>query len=205
MNLGLWWKRNIARIEAATSGYLPQMGWIETRACRLALDRAGAAIPWFTYPAIALLSDRVKPTWQVLEFGAGMSTIWWTKRVGEVVAVEHDALWAKRVASQCDARLLVAGDETPATYLAPVSQLGGFDVVVVDGIFRNECIQAALGLLGESGVVILDDAQRKEYAAGTALLHQHGFRALPLHGPQPVSKRAGCTTIFYRQNNVMDL
>jgi len=206
MNLGLWWKRNVARVEAATSGYLPQMGWIETRACRLARDRAGRAIPWFTYPAIALLSERVKPTWRVLEFGAGMGTIWWTTRAGEVVAVEHDRLWAKRVASQCDARLLVAGDESPSTYLAPVSQLDGvFDMVVVDGIFRNECIEAALGLLGESGVVILDDAQRKEYEAGFALLHRHGFRALPLHGPQPVSKHAGCTAIFYRDNNAMGL
>jgi len=205
MNLGLWWKRNVARVEAATSGYLPQMGWIETRACRLARDRAGRAIPWFTYPAIALLSERVKPTWRVLEFGAGMGTIWWTTRVAEVVAVEHAPLWAKRVASQCGARLLVAGNETPTTYLAPVSQLRGFDLVVVDGIFRNECIQAALGLLDESGVVILDDAQREEYASGIALLERHGFRVLPLHGPQPVSKHAGCTAIFYRHNNVMGL
>jgi hypothetical protein len=54
-------------------------------------------------------------------------------------------------------------------------------------------------------VIVLDDAQREGYTPGIELLRTLGFRAIELHGPQPVSKHAGCTAILYRDDNVMGL
>ncbi|WP_266169825.1 class I SAM-dependent methyltransferase [Dyella subtropica] len=198
-------KRQLARIEAATSGYLDQIGWITTRAAGLATDKAGHPIPWFTYPAIALLSDRVRASWRVLEFGAGMGTLWWSQRVREVTAVEHSSTWASQVAAQCSARILRAADDTVASYVGSAHGSGPYDVVIVDGLYRNECLEAATDLLGSGGVIILDDAQREEYVPGIEHLRSMGYRMLPLHGPQPVSKHPGCTSIFYRDHNVLGL
>ena len=39
-------------------------------------------------------------------------------------------------------------------------------MVIVDGIHRNECLLAARDLVVPDGIVILDDAQRPEYASG---------------------------------------
>jgi SAM-dependent methyltransferase len=197
--------RLLARIEAGTSGYLPQMGWIESRARRRAIDAAGQPIPWFTYPAVRLLEERVRAHWRVLEFGAGGGTLWWAGRVREIVAVEHHAQWAKQVASSCSARVLEVGDASAADYTAGVAPLAPFDVVVVDGLFRNECLALAPSLLAPGGVVVLDDAQRPEYAPGSQGLLAQGFRLLPLHGPQPVSKHPGCTSFFYRGDNALGL
>lgn len=198
-------KRCLARVEAATSGYLQQVGWMSTRAQGLAKDKDGNPIPWFTYPAIELLSGRARPDWRVLEFGAGMGTLWWSRKVGSVTAVEHSPEWARQVAAECDARILLTTEDSADAYMRPA--LGGapYDVVIVDGIFRNECLNAAAGLIGPAGIIILDDAQRIEYAPGVARLMDQGYRMLPLHGPQPVSKHPGCTAIFYRDHNVLGL
>lgn len=205
MTIRSWFWRQLARVEAASNGYLGQVGWFNTRATRLAKDAAGNPIPWFTYPAIRLLEERVRPQWRVLEFGAGMGTQWWCERVKEVVAVEHDSKWANHVSSQCRARVLPAGHLSAADYIRPSIGTGSYAVVIVDGLYRNECIELAPDMLDDSGIIVLDDAQRPEYGVGIDHLRSLGFRVLPLHGPQPVSKHPGCTAIFYRDGNILGL
>jgi precorrin-6B methylase 2 len=203
MSIRLSVRRLLARIEAATSGYLVQVGWIQTRASHVARDAAGRPTPWFTYPAIRLLGDRVHREWRVLEFGAGMGTLWWSDRVREVTAVEHDEAWATQVSAQCNARVLRVDGATAESYVRPARGTGPYDVVIVDGLHRNECLAAAPDLLTPAGVIVLDDAQREEYHTGIEALRTLGFRILELHGPQPVSKHPGCTAIAYRDDNVL--
>jgi hypothetical protein len=198
-------KRCLARVEAATSGYLQQVGWISTRAQGLAKDKDGNPIPWFTYPAIELLSDRARADWRVLEFGAGMGTLWWSRKVGAVTAVEHSQEWATQVSAQCKAQILLTTGDSAEAYMQAALASAPYDVVIVDGIFRNECLDAAALLVAPAGVIILDDAQRTDYAPGVSRLLEQGYRMLPLHGPQPVSKHPGCTAIFYRDQNVLGL
>lgn len=195
----------VARLEVTFSGYLHSIGWFGTRASRRAHDARGAPIPWFTYPAIALLAERVRPHLRVLEFGSGMGTLWWAGRTAECIAIEHDAAWADQIRARCPASIRQVPGDTPGDYVAAAEGLGRFHVVVVDGLHRNECLAAAMELLSEDGIVILDDAQRPEYAPGLALVQARGFRTLPMHGPQPVSKHAGCTMILYRPGNVLGL
>jgi hypothetical protein len=205
MSLKLWFGRQLARIEAATSGYLVQMGWIETRAARTARDAAGNPIPWFTYPAIRFLQERARRDWRVLEFGAGIGTLWWSRHVGAVTAIEHDAAWAAQVSTQCDATLLRADGGDADAYVGAARGLGMFDLVIVDGLYRNECLAAAPALLSDRGAIVLDDAQREEYRPGVDALRALGFRVLELHGPQPVSKHPGCTAFLYRDGNALGL
>lgn len=200
-----WLRTLMARYEIATSGYFNAIGWFNTRATGQAKDVVNQPIPWFTYPAIAFLSERVNPEWRVLEFGAGIGTQWWAKRVGCHTAIEHDPAWARRVAKGSAANVLTTSGESAEQYLAPTLGLALFDVVIVDGIFRNECLGAAPGLLSESGIILLDDAQRAEYRPAIDSLLAMGFRWLPFHGPQPISKHIGCTAALYRPDNVLGI
>lgn len=207
MSSPLWLRRGIARVEAATSGYLPQLGWVESRAAKVARDPCGRPIPWFTYPAICFLEGRVKSDWRVLEFGAGMGTLWWKSRVAEVLAIEHDAAWATKISEQCDARVIRVSGETADSYIKPALAATNdcYEVVIVDGLYRTECLLSAPKILKKSGVILLDDAQRSEYRDGVRALVDLGFRLIELHGPQPVSKHPGCTAILYRSDNVLGL
>lgn len=201
----MWVRRCIARIEAGSSGYLDQIGWVRTRAERIASDVDGEPTPWFTYPALYLLRERVKPEWRVLEFGAGMGTLWWSRHVREAVAIEHDAVWASHVANKCSAQLLRVPANSSGAYIQSALGTGLYSVVIVDGIFRNECLAIAPNLLCDDGVIVLDDAQREEYRPAIEVLRKQGFKLLELHGPQPVSKHPGCTAFLYRDVNVLGL
>ena len=201
----LWARKLLARYEAAASGYFDAVGWFNTRATRRALDAHGRPIPWFTYPAIALLESRIRDDWRVLEFGSGMGTLWWSSRVEEHVAIEHDPGWAEMIAAQSRAKLHRVNGATTESYLAPTHGMERFDVVIIDGIHRNACLLATPALLSANGFAILDDAHRPEYKSGVDALRAQGYRILPLHGPQPVSKHAGCTAILYRPDNALGL
>lgn len=180
------------------------MGWVETRARNLALDASGAAIPWFTYPAIGFLERRVKAEWRILEFGAGMGTVWWNRVANHVLSLEHEVGWFTRISADCPG-VIKTNSASAGDYFRPALDTGTYDVIVVDGLFRKECLAIAPSLLNESGFIVLDDAERPEYETAIGSLLDRGFRAVEFRGPQPVSKRPGCTTIFYRDRNLLGL
>lgn len=205
MKLNIFFRSILARIEITTSGYFAQLGWFRSRATKMAIDAEGQSIPWFTYPAIQFLEERVACDWSVLEFGSGMGTIWWSRRTAEVTSVEHSPEWARRIASRCEATVVTTSGTTAEDYLNGVHLGGGYHIVIVDGLYRNECLTIAPTLVCSKGIIILDDAQREEYRSSIDRLRCLGYRTLPLHGPQPVSKHPGCTMIFYRDENVLGL
>jgi len=57
------------------------------------VDRRGQAIPFYSYPALEFFDHMDLKTATVLEFGAGMSTIWWAKRAQRVVSLETNPEW----------------------------------------------------------------------------------------------------------------
>jgi hypothetical protein len=51
--------------------------------------------PWITYPVIDYLKGFLRPEHRVFEYGGGGSTLFFVKRVAEVVTVEHNQEWFK--------------------------------------------------------------------------------------------------------------
>ena len=57
-------------------------------------------LPWITFRAIRWLLSYLKPEMTVFEYGAGGSTLFLAKRVGELVSVEHDETFHSLVAGR---------------------------------------------------------------------------------------------------------
>ena len=72
-------------------------GHIRSSFRRKAMDRNGAAIPWYTYPAIFQLDHVNFVDRDVLEFGGGQSTIWWAQRAKSVLCFDSDPDWCERI------------------------------------------------------------------------------------------------------------
>ena len=53
----------------------------------------GSPLPWYTYPAIDFLAQRDFNARNVLEFGGGQSTDWWSARARSVLTIEEDRDW----------------------------------------------------------------------------------------------------------------
>jgi predicted O-methyltransferase YrrM len=133
--------------------------------------------PWLTEEAINFLENFLlsKPDAKILEFGAGSSTIWFSRKTKNLVSVEHNPDWFARInqilllsdaSSEVDLRLI------PRPYYKICEEFPDdfFDLVLVDGRNRNGCILHATRLIKSGGVLMLDNAERHYYKKGLALL-----------------------------------
>lgn len=153
-------------------------GWRRWCASLLAIHQPQRMIaldcPWWHVEATRQVAEflAVRPGARVFEYGSGASTAWLARRAHEVISVEHHGEWHKLltplVAEFGNARLWhreLAGE----AYIGAIDEAGGeFDLIVVDGRRRIECLQRALPRLKPGGIVLFDDSGRSRYRAGIA-------------------------------------
>jgi hypothetical protein len=187
---------------------LRQDGWIRSRREQACVDLDGRPVPWITYPAIDFLLRHVRPELEVFEYGCGASTLWWASRVRRVVAVEHEESWAQRIASQAPPHVtvthvpLASGDEYARNVLA---HGGPFDVVVIDGRRRVDCVSHAMAGLRPEGVILFDNTDRDEYAQGVAQLALAGFHRIEFIGLAPMVDFKSETSLFFHGENCLGI
>ncbi|WP_114952372.1 FkbM family methyltransferase [Sphingosinicella terrae] len=198
--------RNLGELFLWRESFLRSTGWTRSRREGAAVDVDGDPIPWYTYPAIRFLEDRIPPTTRLFEFGMGNSTLWWSRKAKQIITCEGDQGWFDRIASQMpdnvEALLIPDSD----SYVrAAVDRGGPFDIVVVDGRRRVRCCRNSLPVISQAGVVIWDDFHRPYYHEGRAFLAEAGYRELPFWGMTPITARESCTSIFYRTGNLLGI
>lgn len=190
-----------------TEGYLAETGWVRSVLATGVLDAAGAPQPWTTLPFIDFIRPRLRQEWTVFEYGAGASTLFYARRVSRVFAVEHDEAFARALQPRlpANAAVLVRAVGSDAYVRAALECVPPPALVVVDGRDRLRCIEAVVPALATDAVLVLDDAERADYAPATSRLRAAGFRAVEFWGLPPGGVRNKCTTVFYRANNVLGL
>lgn len=191
------------------SGYLYEEGWFRSLEEKKPVDKDGNPIPWFTYPAIEFLKERLNKDMIAFEYGCGNSTLFFSERIKEIVSIETDRDWYNKIKfklkSNCN---LIFYDNNSADYNYPeaIKQFNKiFDVIIVDAIERNEVIKIAADYLSNSGVLILDNSDVEDYKIGIEYLMAKGFKKLDFWGIQAAYINRTCTTIFYRPDNCLGI
>ena len=169
------------------------------------VDQFGSPLPWLNYSLIRLLDERLHDGLRVFEYGSGYSTLYFAARTKSVISVEHVSEWVQELLPFLPTNAQVTAVAPGADYIQAPSTHPPFDVVLVDGLDRVDCVHAALPALTPAGVIILDDTHRTEYQTLLAQLRQKGYKTLTLYGPKPTSIIEAQTTIIYRSDNVLGL
>lgn len=151
-------------------------------------DMVHLDLAWWSYAAIdevsTLLAERPA---QVFEYGAGASTAWLAVRASYVTSVEHEAGFVEvltpMLAHLTNVEVMLvpavrsAAPAVPSRrrghdgldfsdYVKAIDAVPGeLDLVVVDGRARVACVRQALPRLASDGVLLLDNADRDEYAS----------------------------------------
>lgn len=155
----------------------------------------GDPLPWFTYPAIEFLRQFDFSGKRVFEYGAGNSSLFWAARAGEVVAVESDAQWYNRISGSSPPNLHLNLNVDKESYVACITrQEGKFDVIVIDGQWRNACAEICDAYLNTHGMIIIDNSDR--HYRGCDLLREKGYLQIDFSGLSPVNRYASTTSIF---------
>ena|SRR3990167_7073207 len=138
--------------------------------------------PWLTNQAkdflVEWFKDKKDP--KVLEFGAGGSTIWFSKRTKNLTTIESQADWfghakdnldSQKECNSVDLRLI------PMDYYQVCNELDNesFDLVLIDARYRVKCIEASRCLLKPGGILMLDNADRCKYSVLDSLMEGWQF------------------------------
>lgn len=200
--------RTYRRLIADQTSYLYLTGWAQSLQAGKPIDSEGNPIPWMNFPAIRFLKERLTPDLNLFEFGSGYSTFFYADRVQTVTSVEYDAQWFQVVKSQApkNVKLIFQPQDIDGDYCRVIgSTKEQYDVVIVDGRDRVNCVKQSVSALSPSGVILLDDSQRGKYREGIEFAKGNGFKALSFEGLKATGGAIDRTTIFYRQGNCLDL
>ena len=146
-------------IDLGGIAYMPRSLW---SVCLLKVFSYRQKRPWLGYRAVERLDEIIKPDWRILEFGSGMSSLFLSRRCGHLVSVESDSVWFEQMRrlfaehgfKNVDYRFRGPDDYTAHADLPERS----FDLVVVDGIIRDQCMLTALDKVKSGGYVFFDNS-----------------------------------------------
>lgn len=193
-------------LSLCTSGYLVETGWTRSVRDGSPVDYAGRPLPWVTLPYIDFIESRLRSSVAVFEYGSGASTLFYAQRVAKVDAVEHDPVWFAKLKLQLPgtARVRLVPLDQDGEYARSIGNWGErYDLVIVDGRDRVNCIRQSIAHLADGGCLVLDDSERSEYRAGCDFMAQHGYKRLDFWGMAPALTYKKCTSIFYPQTNCL--
>ncbi|WGD55354.1 hypothetical protein QA641_16635 [Bradyrhizobium sp. CB1650] len=182
-------------MEILANGY----GQLRTFDIHRPVDTIGQALPWFTYPAIEYLKRFNFKGWRVFEYGAGQSTVYWSRRGAIVTSVEHNPQWFAEVKEALPGAAISHRSDKEA-YVNAVGDEGvRFNVIVIDGVWREACADACIPHLSDDGILILDNSDWY-HQAGTRI-RSKGFLEVSFSGFGPVNNYTWTTSLFFRLPN----
>ena len=148
-------------------------------------------IPWLSPRAVEYFESLLTPDMRVLEHGSGGSTLWLASRVESVVSIEQDQDWVGAVKNQAPQNVQVL--MTLPEFEQP------YDLLLIDGEpleDRKKYLSSAMMLVRSGGIVILDNANRPQYAEERKVLQEYASSRFTVDTNEPGT--SFLVTDFYR-------
>jgi len=157
-----------------------KFGFLESSKNDVPVDGDGSIMPLYTYPCYEWINSIDWDSADIFEFGCGFSSVFWKEKNANVYGVDHDLEWINRV-------------NNGATYEPDLKKYPNiinnfdkkFDVIIIDGRSRYDCVLPSISKLKFGGMIILDNSDlhksTKELLDNQNLIpiHFHGFK--PIH------------------------
>lgn len=178
----LWLPNSVATGFGITRRLAQHPSAITTMGAIFRADTAAeGAGPWWNTRAVSYLGEHLRDGDRVFEWGSGRSTDWLVSRGALVTSIEHDYEWVEKVTERCpeadiraipgsgigtteDQQLKIQGGARLFfdDYIAAINEFAdsSFNIVIVDGMCRPECLRAALPKVRPGGLIIVDDTDK---------------------------------------------
>ncbi|HEY4653098.1 MAG TPA: hypothetical protein VIH22_01220, partial [Cyclobacteriaceae bacterium] len=213
------------------NGALSSSGWLLSARKGSSVDKNGEPLPWLTYPLIHFLEPRLTRQLDVFEYGSGNSTLWFARRVATISSVEYDARWYAKIRGQLpgNAGIRFIDVRDKDTYgqmafrklpdsdpnMAYVHAIRNkrkdqktdpcYDLIIVDGLFRPDCIAVGIHHLKAGGVLLIDNTNHADIQPFLEGLKNTGFKCIDFWGMCPIEPIISCSSIYYQENNWLNI
>lgn len=162
----------------------------------MSVNKAGEPIPWYTYPAIEFLEQFNIKEKTVFEWGCGNSSLYFSKRVKNITSIEHDADWYQKVAAKLQPNQQLV-HEPLEKYPGGIRNFTEkYDIIIVDGQRRFDCVKECQDFLKDDGMIILDNSDWF-YVSAAYLKEKLGLIQVDFHGFGPINDYTWTTSIFF--------
>ncbi len=153
--------------------YLPHAVW-----SAVALKAFGywTKSPWLSYRGVREIDRLIRPEWRVLEFGSGMSSLFFAARCADLVSIESDSDWYARMrprlesveGCRVDYRLRSEADYAALDDVPDDT----FDFALVDGLQYDRTAATAVRKVRPGGYIYMDnsDIPYDEFSVGRQTL-----------------------------------
>lgn len=126
-------------------------------------------LPWLTAESILYLDNFLKPNFEVLEFGSGGSTLFFSRRCQRVTSFETNIKWFNRIKEIINEKALNNISYFYIDEYKEVCDKKLFDCILVDTISdgkveRVDLMDFSLSHLRENGIIVLDNYGRYNYS-----------------------------------------
>jgi hypothetical protein len=168
------------------------------------INERGEPIPWYTYPAIEFLNQFDFSDKKVFEFGSGNSSLYWSERCLSLISIEHDQDWFNKTKNniRSNQRLFLRNNKDE--YVKSINEFESeFDIIIIDGLYRQDCAKEIKNLNRESGIVILDNS---DWYAETAKFLRDSMDMIQtdFHGFGPINNYTWTTSLFLTRGVTMN-
>lgn len=145
----------------------------------------------------------------IFEYGSGFSTLYLSDKVHSITSIEFDRDWFEKMRDNLNTKdnCEVVYRPEPENYNVAIKEYeeNFFDVIIVDGRDRKECVKHIIPYLSDGGVIILDDSWKTKFAEVFEYFKQNGFKQLSFSGLKAGGLIVEQTTVFYRNKNVLEI
>ena len=186
-------------------GYIFESGFLQSIQRQEVVFADGRPAPWFNYSFLDFLTPRLNSEMSIFEYGLGNSTLYFNRISTHCFGVEHDKSWYEKVVGDHFSKenYFLCDEEEYVNSIQNKNRK--FDIIIVDGKLRNECLLKAISFLSDAGVVILDDSERQEYEVSIHEIKSKGYKELKISGLKALGRHYSSTSVFYQINNCLNI
>jgi len=201
--------RHLQKLATRDGAYLVETGYIKSIKNFEPINKEGKPIPWMNYSFVDFLEPRLRKSMNIFEYGSGYSTLYLSDKVGSITSVEFDKSWFEKMEESLKDKgnCSIIFRDGREQYIEAVKEFGDerFDIIIVDGRDRTECVKHIIPFLSDDGVIILDDSWKAKFDDVFEFFKENGFKELSFTGLKPGGIIVDKTTVFYKKSNVLNI
>ena len=176
-----------------------EYGFMESSRNNIPVNGNGEIMPLYTYPCYEYLRSMDWNGAKVFEYGCGYSTLWWSSQGANIYGVESEQEWANKINPYGKLKN-ISVETNEKEYVASIRKhKTKFDVIIIDGLARYDCVSPAIDTLKNGGIIILDNS---DWHTNTKELLDDNSELIPIHfsGFKPIHVETETTSCYIHRN-----
>lgn len=150
------------------------------------MNKAITFLPWYNQELISYLETKLKKNFNVFEYGAGNSTLFYATRVNTVCAIETRQFWINFIFLHKEElhNIEIKLCSNLPSFVEEIQNFSikKFDLIAIDSRDRAACIYKALDFLAPSGLILLDNSERPNLKEARQHIINMGFQEIIFEG-----------------------